>query len=132
MTTPGQGCAGVAGHTPLPKLQLGSIEAMSPDGSDGILFDEAIIFFEGDEDSHIKIECPGALRLAEQIVRAVNRDAQFEALVKALEEILSAEKDFREGMPDGWEGDPLTDACANARKSLSDIDASRVRESGNG
>lgn len=44
--------------------------------------------------------------------------AERDALVKALEEILSAEKEFREGMPDNWEGDPLTDACANAREAL--------------
>jgi hypothetical protein len=49
------------------------------------------------------------------------KDERIDALVKALEEILSAEKEFREGMPEGWEGDPLTDACAAAREALEKV-----------
>lgn len=54
------------------------------------------------------------------IVKAVN---SHDDLVKALEEILSAEKEFREGMPDAWEGDPLTDACKQAREALAKVSA---------
>ena len=58
------------------------------------------------------------------IVRAVNSHAE---LVKALEEILSANDDFRKSMPDGWEGDLLQDACDRARRALS---AARSEEDG--
>lgn len=43
---------------------------------------------------------------------------QRDALRRALDAILSAEQEFREGMPIGWEGDPLTDACDEARKVI--------------
>jgi hypothetical protein len=36
----------------------------------------------------------------------------------ALEAILKANDEFRAGMPDGWEGDPLQDACNDARALL--------------
>lgn len=49
---------------------------------------------------------------ADLIVEAVNSRA---ALVKALTDILAANDEFRAGMPDGWEGDPLQDACNAAR-----------------
>jgi hypothetical protein len=71
-------------HMPTAKLVMGYIEVMGPDGSDGIPYDEAVIHLEGDEDSEIEVHCPGALRLAPFIVKAVNN---HDALVKALEEI---------------------------------------------
>ncbi len=40
-------------------------------------------------------------------------------LAEALQSILDANDDFRKGMPDGWEGDPLQDACTAARAALS-------------
>lgn len=52
---------------------------------------------------------------AEFIVKAVN---SHEALVKALHDIIAANNEFRKGMPDGWEGDPLQDACHEAAKLL--------------
>lgn len=38
----------------------------------------------------------------------------IDAMVKALKDILDANYDFRNGMPEDWEGDPLQDACAAA------------------
>jgi hypothetical protein len=38
-----------------------------------------------------------------------------DALVKALRDILAANDEFRAGMPDEWDGDPLQDACEAAR-----------------
>lgn len=46
---------------------------------------------------------------------------QRDALRKALDGILGAEEEFREGMPVGWEGDPLTDACDAARKVIAEL-----------
>lgn len=50
---------------------------------------------------------------AAYIVRACNA---FPELMKALEEILKANDEFRGGMPDEWEGDPLQDACEAGRR----------------
>lgn len=79
--------------------------------------------FTGDGGFDIR-NLPRAEERARLIVKAVNRDHHFDTLVKALEYILSAEKDFRNGMPEGWEGDPLTDACASAREALAKVSAS--------
>jgi|SRR5882762_2178489 len=49
------------------------------------------------------------------IIRSVNA---VPALVKALEDILEVEKEFRETMPRDWDGDPLSDACDEATKLL--------------
>lgn len=76
-----------------PKLVMGHIEVVGADGEDGIPYDEAVIHLEGDEDSEIEIHCPGALRLAPQIVTAVNSHAD---LVKALER---AERLCNEALP---------------------------------
>lgn len=108
----------VGDRAAMPTLVMGYIEVVAPDDEAGIPYDEAVIHLEGDEDSEISIRCPDALRLAQLIVTACNA---HDGLVKALEEILSAEKEFREGMPPGWEGDPLTDACASARTALSQL-----------
>lgn len=48
-------------------------------------------------------------------------DCQKRLLVAAIEAILLANSEFRDGMPDGWEGDPLQDACENARELLLQI-----------
>lgn len=56
-----------------------------------------------------------AIKFMEMAERAFR---QRDALRKVLDDILSAEQEFREGMPVGWEGDPLTDACDAARKLL--------------
>lgn len=37
---------------------------------------------------------------------------------EALETILAANDEFRLGMPEEWDGDPLQDACAAARRVL--------------
>src|SRR5580693_6654241 len=42
--------------------------------------------------------------------------AQRDQLAMAIVDILKANDEFRAGMPDGWEGDPLHDACEAARK----------------
>lgn len=44
-----------------------------------------------------------------------------DALVKAMADILEANKDFRDGMPQSWDGDPLQDACDAAAKLLAHV-----------
>ena len=39
-------------------------------------------------------------------------------LLKLLNAVLDANDDFRAGMPEGWEGDPLQDACIAARNAI--------------
>jgi hypothetical protein len=41
--------------------------------------------------------------------------AQINELVAAIKVILAKNDEFRAGMPDRWEGDPLQDACEAAR-----------------
>ncbi len=41
-----------------------------------------------------------------------------ELLAKAMTAIIEANKDFRDGMPQSWDGDPLQDACDAAAKLL--------------
>lgn len=72
---------------PVPKLVMGHIEVMGPDGSEGIPYDEAVIHLEGDEDSEINVHCPGALRLAPFIVKAVNAWYDVEALRARIAEL---------------------------------------------
>lgn len=55
---------------------------------------------------------------AELIVRAVNN---HDKLVAALERIIAANKDFCKSMWDGWEGDPLSDACDAAAAVLAEV-----------
>jgi hypothetical protein len=42
----------------------------------------------------------------------------YEALMAAINEVLSASDEFRAGMGPEWEGDPLTDACDQLRAAL--------------
>lgn len=70
-----------------PTLVMGHIVCLGPDDEEGIPYDEAVIHLEGDEDSEIEVHCPGALPLAEKIVKAVN---SHEALVKALTDARAA------------------------------------------
>lgn len=56
----------------LPQLELG--DADSP-------FDEAVIWIDGHEEETIRIECDGALELADRLIRYVNAHAQ---VIKAL------------------------------------------------
>jgi hypothetical protein len=46
--------------------------------------------------------------------------AQLASARKALEEIIDAEKEFREQMGADWEGDPVSDACDRAKLLLTD------------
>lgn len=69
----------------IPKLVMGYIEVVAPDGEPGIPYDEAVIHLEGDEDSEIEVRCPGALRLAPFIVNATNNHA---ALIEMLRETI--------------------------------------------
>jgi hypothetical protein len=73
--------------TDTPKLVIGHIVCIGPDDEEGIPYDEAVIHFEGDEDSEISIHCPGAFRLAPLVVTAVNNHA---SMVKALSDVLDA------------------------------------------
>lgn len=66
------------------KLVMGSIVCIGPDDEEAIPYDDAVIHIEGDEDSEIRVQCPGALRLAPIIVTAVNN---HNALVKALTDL---------------------------------------------
>lgn len=73
------------------------------------------------ENCHASVRGPDAREQAANaalIVKAVN---SHEALVKALKDILDANYDFRNGMPDDWEGDPLQDACSEAAKLIDTI-----------
>lgn len=56
------------------------------------------------------------------IVKAVNN---HEALVKALQDIIDENDEFRKGMPADWEGDPLEDACDAAKVVLAAVGGSR-------
>jgi hypothetical protein len=51
---------------------------------------------------------------------SIQREAadEIERLRKSLTDILDANKDFRDGMPEKWDGDPLQDACDRARQAL--------------
>ncbi len=42
-------------------------------------------------------------------------------LVKALEDILEIEQEFRSTMPADWDGDPLSDACDAAKALLAAV-----------
>lgn len=93
----------MAEHTPTPWVQFtidGKCDAIMPSGRNG----DICTFRDSPNEAN-----------AAFIIKAVNN---HDALMTALEEILSAEKEFREGMPLGWEGDPLTDACKQARDAL--------------
>lgn len=103
-------------HTKTPKLVMGYIEVMGPNDESGIPYDEAVIHFEGDEDSEIEIHCSGALRLAPIIVKAVNRDHHFDALVKALERARDAIKSVY-----GEIDNPAMPACLAAAWEVADL-----------
>lgn len=63
------------------KLVMGEIICIGADDKEAIPYDEAVIHIDGDEDSEIRVTCPGALRLAPKIVAGHNN---HDALVKAL------------------------------------------------
>lgn len=64
----------------LPKLELG--EPCSP-------FDEAVILINGHEEETIRIECAGALDLADRLIRYVNAHAEIVAALTAARNLLS-------------------------------------------
>lgn len=49
-----------------------------------------------------------------------------DALIKVLKDIIVANREFRAQMPEGWEGDPLQDACDAARSFLDTIETPRT------
>lgn len=53
--------------------------------------------------------------------RCFKAEADRDKLAMAIIEILKANDDFRAGMPQGWEGDPLQDACEAARKLVASV-----------
>lgn len=93
----------------LPRLEVGTIEVIGADGSEGMPYDDAIIYFDGDEVSEIRISRPGALRVAQQIVTAANNhDALVKALLEANEALIAANDYFddRSDVVDGSYGEP--------------------------
>lgn len=56
---------------------------------------------------------------ADFIIKACNA---HDELVKALRDILEVNKDFRDGLPQSWDGDPLQDACDAAQGLLSRVE----------
>ena len=78
--------------------------------------------------NHIRSECPTlgsrpAMTDAQSklILMAERAFAQRDKLADAILEILKANDEFRAGMPDEWEGDPLQDACEAARKLVAAV-----------
>jgi len=62
-----------------------------------------------------------ALKIADERAKeAVQLRAQLASARKALEEIIDAEKEFREQMGADWEGGPVSDACDRAKLLLTD------------
>jgi hypothetical protein len=65
----------VSGKTALPQLEIGDADPR---------FDEAVILINGHEEETIRIECDGALELADRLIRFVNSQEQIiEALTAA-------------------------------------------------
>jgi hypothetical protein len=100
---------------------MGHIEVVGLDDEAAIPYDEAVIHLEGDEDSEIEIRCPGALRLAPLIVKAVNG---HEALVKALEAacgyLLNAKIDLETGCTKATAIKTIEGGLNRARQALRD------------
>ena len=63
----------------LPRLELG--DADSP-------FDEAVILIDGHEEESIRIECEGALDLADRLIRYVNAHQQVLQTLQLASEVL--------------------------------------------
>jgi hypothetical protein len=61
---------------------------------------------------------PEGIANANFVVKACNA---FPDLVKALESIVVAERQFRDAMGDHWEGDPLSDAIDAGSRILSRV-----------
>jgi hypothetical protein len=79
----------------MPKLVIGEIVCIGPNDEEAIPYDEAVIHLEGDEDSEIRINCPGALRLAPLIVTAVNSHAALTADLAEWKQAASVEAGLR-------------------------------------
>ncbi|WP_425909008.1 hypothetical protein [Nitrobacter sp. TKz-YC02] len=73
-----------------------------------------------------------ALHAAEQWQdRATRLQQERDEAIAALNAILSANDDFRAGLPQDWEGDPLQDACEAARDLVRRLAASPENELNN-
>lgn len=68
----------------MPRLECGYVEAIIADDEEGIQYDEAIIYVDQDVDNIINVKCPGALPLAEKIVKAVNNHDALVSLLRRL------------------------------------------------
>lgn len=104
-------------HTLTPKLVMGDIVCIGSDDEESIPYDEAVIHLEGDEDSEIRINCPGALRLAPLIVKAVN---SHDALVQAVKDclIVMAQADAGDTLAARMARDALTVAGESEEKPV--------------
>lgn len=68
----------------VPKLVMGHIEVVAPDGEPGIPYDEAVIHLEGDEDSEIEVRQNKARAAGDQ-VREAYLDASLARQLRDLE-----------------------------------------------
>jgi len=90
----------------LPRLEIG--ENTSP-------FDEAVIVIDGREEETIRVECPGAAELAEQLVLLVNnRDLIVKTLLAAAHALRSYQ--FGNSAPDLAQS--IADNCETVRGQL--------------
>lgn len=65
---------------------------------------------------------PNFVNYADAMQEAAHEQAQRVCVLeKALTDILEANMDFRDGMPQSWDGDPLQDACDAAAKLLGSL-----------
>src|SRR5215469_10177511 len=85
-------------------------------------FQEVVDYVMGEDNSVLaktKAELAYALHSLEREIGLCQKaEARNSELIKALEDILGAEEDFREAMGPFWEGDLLSDACDAARQIL--------------
>lgn len=51
----------------------------------------------------------------------VQREKAYARVLEALQKVLAANDEFRAQLPSGWEGDPLNDACIEAREAIRDL-----------
>ena len=112
-------------HTPTPisKIDMGYIGRV--DGATGDELeptDEALIFLKDDNEQTCHVEGPDAKAMAQQIVKAVNRDHHFEALAKALESLTNEVSGVWEAFEYGIRQEISNTNYAIVREKLAEAD----------